>query len=310
MVSIMVYRTPFLTTTNLAKILRLVKFFVSLLKNIYPMKRFPLIFAVCCTILLNNSQSYAWSQKGHDVTAHIAERHLTEATRAAVDSIFEGKSLVYWSNWMDNASHNKPYLYTKTWHYKNIDGTGDYNLSAQHPGGNIITGLTSQIEVLASPSSTKEQKNLALKIVTHLMGDLHQPMHMGKLKDYGGNKVKVKFFDRDTNLHSVWDSNVVETGHKWSYTEWADQLDTPSAQKSESLIIDGDLNDWGIETWEIARKIYETTPTGTKISYNYVADWTPVVEQQFLRGGLRLAHILNSVFDNDYRQSHPSIFGF
>lgn len=259
--------------------------------------------------LLSFSLSFAWSQKGHDVTAYIAERHLTPSAKAAVDSLLEGKSLVYWSNWLDNASHNKPYAYTKTWHYKNIDGTGDYNLSAQHPQGNIITGLSSQIEILASPTSTFEQKNLALKIVAHLLGDLHQPLHMGKLADYGGNKIKVKFFNRDANLHSVWDNNLVETGHKWSYTEWAEQLDRQCALKNEDAIINGDLNDWGIETWEIAKKVYEATPNGTKISYNYVADWTPVVEKQFLKGGLRLAHILNSVFDPEYRAGHDSIFG-
>lgn len=259
-------------------------------------------------LLLSYNLGYAWSQKGHDVTAHIAERHLTPAARASVDSIFQGRSLVYWSNWMDNASHNKPLAYTKTWHYKNVDGTGDYNRSAQHPNGNIITGLTSQIEVLASPSSSEEQRTLALKIVTHLMGDLHQPLHMGKLSDLGGNKVKVKFFGRDTNLHSVWDSNVVETGHKWSYSEWADQLDRPVDGVDTEAMIDGDLNDWGIETWEIAKKVYEATPEDTKISYNYVADWTPVAETQLLRGGLRLAHILNSIFDPEYRAAHPSVF--
>ncbi len=259
--------------------------------------------------LLSFSLSFAWSQKGHDVTAFIAERHLTLSAKAAVDSLLEGKSLVYWSNWLDNASHNKPYAYTKTWHYKNIDGTGDYNLSAQHPQGNIITGLSSQIEILTSPTSTSGQKSLALKIVVHLLGDLHQPLHMGKLADYGGNKIKVRFFNRDANLHSVWDNNIVETGHKWSYTEWADQLDRQCALKNEDAIINGDLNDWGIETWEIAKKVYEATPNGTEISYNYVADWTPVVEEQFLKGGLRLAHILNSVFDPEYRAGHDSVFG-
>lgn len=245
-----------------------------MLKISYLMTKTSTRISFLSAFLLSFSLCFAWSQKGHDVTAHIAERHLTPTAKAAVDSIFEGKSLVYWSNWLDNASHNKPLAYTKTWHYKNIDGTGDYNLSAQHPQGNIITGLTSQIEILASPTSTFEQKNLALKIVTHLLGDLHQPLHMGRLKDYGGNTIKVKFFNQDKNLHSVWDNSVVESGHKWSYTEWADQLDRPEALKKESEIIAGDLNDWGIETWEIAKKVYDATPNGTKISYNYVADWT------------------------------------
>lgn len=258
----------------------------------------------------SGNAAYAWSQKGHDVTAHIAERHLTRAAGTAVDSLFEGRSLVYWSNWLDNASHNKPLAYTKTWHYKNVDGSGDYNLSAQHPNGNIITGLTGQVAVLASSTATREQKVLALKIVTHLIGDLHQPMHLGRLSDYGGNKIKVKFFNRDANLHSVWDNNVIESGHKWSYSEWADQLDRKLSADNAAEIIKGDFNDWGISSWEIAKKIYEATPAGTSISYNYVAEWTPVAEEQLLRGGLRLAHVLNMIFDPEYRGTHDNVFGF
>ena len=62
--------------------------------------------------------AFGWGQKGHDVTAFIAENHLTPTTRAAVDSLLEGRSMVYWANWLDNASHTPKYAYTKTWHYK------------------------------------------------------------------------------------------------------------------------------------------------------------------------------------------------
>ena len=268
------------------------------------MKKLILSALALCTA----ASACAWSQKGHDVTARIAERHLTPAAQAAVDSLLEGRTLVYWSNWLDNASHNAPLAYTKTWHYKNIDGSGDYNLSAQHPKGNIITGLTSQIEILSNPAATHAERALALKIVTHLLGDLHQPLHMGLLRDLGGNKVKVKFFDRDTNLHSLWDSNVVETGHKWSYSEWAEQLDRPALTKDADSIVAGDLNDWGMETRGVAQRVYEATPAGTRAEYNYVATWTPVAEQQLLRAGLRLAHVLNSVLDPAYAEAHPSSF--
>ena len=71
---------------------------------------FSLIF--CAATLMAS----AWSQKGHDVTAYIAEQHLTPTTRAAVDSILDGKSMVYWANWLNNASHQLEMAYTKTWH--------------------------------------------------------------------------------------------------------------------------------------------------------------------------------------------------
>ncbi|MFG6385056.1 MAG: S1/P1 nuclease [Muribaculaceae bacterium] len=251
---------------------------------------------VCALGFLNAS---AWSQKGHDVTAYIAEKHLTPATKAAVDSILEGKSMVYWANWLDNASHQSEMAYTKTWHYKNIDANVDYDQSPLNEKGDVIRAIESQVKILSDASTTPEQAALAMKILVHCMGDMHQPMHMGHLSDLGGNKTKVKFFNRDTNLHSIWDSSLVESGHKWSYTEWQDQIDRATAEE-EAQILSGTVNDWGKETYEIAGRCYKYFRPGSNVMYDQVAAWTPVIEQQLLRGGLRLAHVLNNIYYQQY----------
>ena len=85
--------------------------------------------------------SWGWGQKGHDVTAYIAERHLTPATAAAVDSIFDGRSLVYWANWLDNASHTPEYAYSKTWHYRNIDADQTYESMPKNPQGDVVDAI-------------------------------------------------------------------------------------------------------------------------------------------------------------------------
>ena len=244
-------------------------------------------------------QATGWGQKGHDVTAAIAERHLTPATRAAVDSLLDGKSLVYWSNWLDNASHTPELNYSRTWHYKNIDADQSYESAPTHQARNVVTALRLNIGILRNPRATKGEKTLALKMITHLLGDMHQPMHLGHQTDLGGNKVQVKYFDTPTNLHSVWDSRLPEAGHKWSYTEWTDQLDRTDGPEQASILV-GDIDSWARQTYEICTEVYKATPKGTVVSYNYIADWTPTVENQFLRGGLRLAHVLNSIFDSSY----------
>lgn len=240
-----------------------------------------------------------WGQKGHDVTAAIAERHLTPAARAMADSLLDGRSLVYWANWLDNASHQMDYAYTKTWHYKNIDAGETYESAPANPAGDAVTAIRSQIEVLSDPVTTPQQADLALRILVHVMGDLHQPMHLGHAKDQGGNRVKMKFFDRETNLHSIWDSSLVESGRKWSYTEWQQQIDRAD-DATEAEIISGTVDDWARQTFDIATQCYVYFRPGAKVMYNDIARWTPVIEQQFLRGGLRLAHVLNSIFDPAY----------
>lgn len=253
-------------------------------------KTFIFIYLLASSII-----AQGWSQKGHDVTAYIAEKHLTPAARAAVDSILEGKSMVYWSNWLDNASHNMDYGHTYTWHFKNIDDGVKYEDAPLNPKGDIITAINGQIAILSDSTTSLHDKNVALKILVHCMGDLHQPMHLGHLSDLGGNKIKLKFFDRETNLHSIWDSSLVEYAHKWSYTEWQEQIDRATPQE-ESIIVSGSVDDWGKESYNIAKEVYVYFQPGMKVMYNPIARWAPVIETQLLRGGLRLAHLLNQIY--------------
>lgn len=241
----------------------------------------------------------AWGQKGHDVTAYIAEQHLTPATQAAVDSIFQGKSLVYWANWLDNASYQLEHAYTKTWHYKNIDADVAYADAPLNPKGDVVRAVKAQIEVLSDSTASAADTFLALKILVHCMGDMHQPLHMGHLSDRGGNEHKVKFFDTATNLHSIWDSRLLESAHKWGYTEWQQQVDRATSEQ-QAAIIAGNPDQWGEETFGIATQCYKYFQPGAKVMYNDIARWAPVIEQQLLRGGLRLAHVLNTIFDPEY----------
>ena len=258
--------------------------------------------AACLVMALH---SWGWGQKGHDVTANIAERHLTPATAAAVDSIFQGKSLVYWANWLDNASHTPAYAYSKTWHYLNVDADQTYETMPKNPQGDVVDAIRYNIGVLGDTTNNDPAaKALALKMLVHCVGDMHQPLHMVRKTDLGGNRVKVKYFGRDTNLHSIWDGSLVESAHKWSYSEWADQVDRlPAGQ--QVLLLSGNIDDWAKATHDIATEAYKEIPEGYNVSYNDVARWAPVIEDQLLRGGLRLAHILNSIFDPAYANAKP-----
>ena len=253
-------------------------------------------YAFILTLIFTASQAFGWGQKGHDTVAYIAETHLSEAAADSVASLLDGKSPVYWANWLDNASHTDKYAYTKTWHYKNIDAGTAYEDAPLNEKGDVVNATREQISILSDPRSTRDQKVLALKILIHVVGDMHQPMHMGHLSDLGGNKVPVKFFDRETNLHSIWDSNLMNSGHSWSYTEWANQIDRLS-EEAQAIETAGNIDDWARQTLDIATRAYNYFPKGAKVSYDQIAAWTPVIEEQLLRGGLRLARILNAIYD-------------
>lgn len=250
---------------------------------------------IAAGMILIYTNAFAWGQKGHDVTCLIAERHMTKKAQKKVAEIFDGKSMIYWANWMDNASHQPEYAYSRTWHYKNINADETYETAYIEPAGDVVTAITAQIEALKSGKLGHEEQALALKMLVHLVGDLNCPMHMGHRNDAGGNRWQVRFFDEGTNLHSVWDSKIVESAHNWTYTEWAEQIDRASKEEIET-ITSGTIDEWGKETYLVCTRIHNETPVGSKISYNEVAYWTPVIEEQFLKGGLRLAAILNELF--------------
>lgn len=241
------------------------------------------------------ANGYSWGQKGHDTVCTIAQRHLTKEAKEQIADLLDGKSIVYWANWLDDASNTPEYAYTKTWHYKNIDAADTYESAPLLETGDVVRAIESQIEILKDKTLDRETRQLALKILVHVVGDIHQPMHMGHKTDLGGNRWPVNFFGRDTNLHATWDTPIVERAHAWTHTEWAEELD---CLKDESVkaICQGGPNDWGKETYEIACKVYAGTPESAELSYEYLRVWTPVVEQQLLKGGLRLAWVLNDIF--------------
>lgn len=256
-------------------------------------------FFLLVNLAFTGLNMFGWGQKGHDVIAYIAECHLTPTTKITVEELLDGKSIVYYSNWLDNASHTPEYSYTKTWHYKNIDADQTFENAPINKDGDIVEAINKQISILSDPNSSTDDKRLSLIILVHLLGDIHQPMHMGHASDRGGNSHRVSFFDRSSNLHSVWDSSLPEAAHKWSYTEWQNQIDRSTANDIDIIVSDKNPMSWGYETYLLANEIYDKTPENFKISYDYIAEWTPIIEAQFLKGGLRLADLLNSLFDTN-----------
>lgn len=245
--------------------------------------------------LMTAIQCFGWGQKGHDVIAYIAENHLEDGVKDKVEAVLDGKSMVYYANWMDNASHTPEYAYSKTWHYKNIDEGQTFETAPTQEKGDVVTALNDIVSKLMGGGLSHEEEKTSLKFLIHLVGDMHQPLHLGHLSDYGGNTVMVKFFGQAKRLHTIWDTNLVESAHKWSYTEWQKQIDRASEEVMASYR-EGTIAEWAKETYEVAKLVYASAPEGTKLSYDYVAQVAPVIEDQFLRAGIRLAHLLNTIY--------------
>ena len=256
------------------------------------MKRYIIIVVA----LLSYLPSFGWGQKGHDVVAYIAECNLTPEAYQKVVKKLGDHSLVYYANWLDNASYSDQYRYTKTWHYANVDEGCTYDTMPKNEKGDVVTAINGIVAEIKSGKLSPEQENVRLRMLIHLVGDIHCPMHAGRLSDRGGNEVIVKFFDRETKLHSLWDTALVEAAHKWSYTEWEQQLNRHCTPKRKAEIAQGTPKDWLNESHEAAKVIYSASQPKSRLSYDYIAYFTPTIEQRLLAGGLRLAKILNELY--------------
>ena len=269
------------------------------------MKKLITLF-LCVIALITSVPSFGWGPKGHDVVASIAEQHLTKKTKKALNELLDGHSIVYYASWMDNIQ-NSPYWKngydkTKTWHYANVDKGLTYQSMSRNPNGDVVTGLQFLTKEMKEnyASLTDSMKVDYVKMIVHMVGDLHCPMHAGRLSDRGGNKMRVKWFGQNTNLHSVWDSKIIESARKWGYAEWTEQLDIADKKYIKS-VQQGSYEEWFTETVSHAADIYEYVENlpveNPNLSYQYVYDFSPVLEDRLLIAGYRLAYVLNSIFD-------------
>ena len=168
-------------------------------------------FLISVSAIANNED--VWGPTGHRATGKIAENHLTKRAKRKIDKLLQGESLAFVSTYADEIkSDRKKYGKFYTWHYVNMPLDADYKDVEKNPKGDLITGIKECVKVLKDEKSSVEDKRFYLKMLVHLMGDLHQPLHIGQKEDKGGNTIQVQWHGRGSNLHRVWDENLI---NKW-----------------------------------------------------------------------------------------------
>ena len=240
-----------------------------------------------------------WGSTGHRVVAEIANNYLTDNTRERIYNILEGETLVNASTYADDIKSDKRYSEYYDWHFINMELDQDYEDTVPSEKGDVYIAINRCIDVLESNSVSDLDKSFYLKLLIHFVGDLHQPLHIGRYEDRGANRVYVKWFGRNSNLHRVWDSEMINS-HNMSYSELALNLPNPSFL----VLIDeakefkrSDILDWVNEIHEYTNEIYNNVSINDKLGYEYQYENFETVKDLLLTGGLRLAIILNYLFD-------------
>lgn len=242
----------------------------------------------------------AWGVTGHRIVAEIAYRHLTPKALKAVQAILGKESMAMVSTWPDYIKSDTTHRFDSrySWHFvdfpAHVDRAGMDATLKTVKKENLYDETEALIGELKSGKGTKEEQWLAMAYLIHMIGDMHQPLHVGRDEDQGGNKIPVMWFGVQSNLHRVWDEQLIDF-QQLSYTEYTAALDTADAAQIK-VIQRGTVKDWLFESNQLADKVYDKTPANEKLSYKYNYLFVKDLNSQLLKGGLRLAAILNEIY--------------
>jgi len=243
--------------------------------------------------------SFAWGLLGHRVVGQIAEAHLNSKAKREIKKILGNESIAMAANWADFIKSDSSYKYLDRWHYVNFEKGLTYeqfeDALKKDTTQNAYTKLNFLISELKKKDLDADKKKLYLKLLIHIVGDIHQPLHVSPIGTAGGNDIKVQWFGKSSNLHRVWDSDLIDM-QQLSYTEYADHLDHTTKAQRKSLQSTS-INMWFFESYSIAQKLHEEIrETNPKLGYRYNYDHINTLNDQLLKGGVRLAGLLNEIF--------------
>ncbi len=250
-------------------------------------------------LLVMSSPAYGWGPNGHRIVGRIAMNHLSEEAARAIEGLIGPEGLDQVSTWPDEIRADPSWRKSTPWHFISIEDGETLETTARDPAGDILEAMQRFEAVLRDPQASRQAKQEALKFIVHFVGDVHQPLHVGRRADRGGNGTEVMWFAEKANLHSVWDSHLIEN-EKLSFSELAAFIDHPTQEEIRTWQSSA-FADWVKESKAERERVYKIGDG--KLGFQYAFDNMPLVKRRLVQAGVRLSGLLNSIFT----QPGPSI---
>ncbi|MEO6455506.1 MAG: S1/P1 nuclease [Ginsengibacter sp.] len=245
------------------------------------------------------SQSLAWGLLGHRIVGEIADSYLNTRARAAIKNILGDESIAMSSTWADFIRSDSNLKYLDPWHYINFDSGLNYdqmqNFLKSDTAVDAYTKLTFLTNELKKNYLSQDKKVFYLKLLIHIAGDIHQPLHASARGDRGGNDIKVLWFNQATNLHTLWDTYFIES-QELSYTEYATAINHVTPMQ-KAIWQKEPVSKWLYDSYKISDTLrYQIKEPNQKLGYDYNFRYLKTLNEQLLKGGVHLAALLNKIF--------------
>jgi hypothetical protein len=251
---------------------------------------------VLIVFAISVKNAFAWGKEGHEIVAQFAFDQLSDKAKENVKRYLADISIARAGTWMDEVRSDKTYDFTKSWHYINISKGLNYAATTDENVVNEI--LIAERELSHKETLCPEQIKFDLLVLFHLIGDIHQPLHVGYGEDKGGNEIQITFDGKKTNLHSLLDSKLIE-----------DQHITLSTIEKEYKLLPQDViaheRTTSVEDWVKTSRMYlpliYNFSDGT-ITSEYVKQNKEIIIAQLINAGIDLAAILEKIFGEPVQQ--------
>jgi len=202
-------------------------------------------------LALLSSSVHGWGDEGHEAVGYIAQGFLTPQALAFVQNVLDPQydgQLALASTWADKIKRTRGWTWTSTLHYVDAHDdpiNGNCNLDDRRDckGGCILSAISNYTVRLQDPSLSDEEHDIAIKFLTHFIGDIGQPLHC---EDYqkGGNGIKAKFDGRHTELHAIWDTSIPEKTIKEQFRGSVEAYATSITSRIQSGDLSADAASW------------------------------------------------------------------
>lgn len=249
-----------------------------------------LIFTILSAILLLPLNAKAWGDDGHRIVAEIAYSMLRPETKTIVKNYLGDISIPQAGTWMDDMKDVSTYSYMSNWHFINLEKNETYKRDNKR---NIANEISNAIDALHNRNGlTNKQIKQYILVLFHLIGDIAQPLHVGYAGDRGGNSIELKYLGRPSNLHRVWDSEIIRS-KSITRAQVAALYDGISDEKLAVIQV-VDPAAWLKHSRNLLTRVYNFQ--NKTITQSYVDKNTTVVKEQLLFAAIRLAATLESIF--------------
>ncbi|MBF0546935.1 MAG: S1/P1 nuclease [Candidatus Riflebacteria bacterium] len=254
--------------------------------------------AIACVIISASLSTplFAWGGLGHKLVARLAFEQMTPKARSEATKILKGASLESVSTWADLIKRDRPE--TASFHFVNFISQNPSLSDNQDVTNskNVVSGIYLNKSILQNESASLDEKKEALCFLIHFVGDIHQPLHCAPDGNSGGNDIKVKFFNDETNLHKVWDSELIKATNV-SEDDYFQALKNDTKNFDQSKLSGENCMGWAIESNKIAVMNAYSIPSDNVLEERYYEQNIKIVNRQLVIAGIRLAQMLNQIFE-------------